>query len=248
MQFNTFKKLNMNNSLQTLVNTIEHNYTPNFPNLTALISKLDLKRKDFLEYNQFDHPRQDSYGRNKIYTGKNFTIFLMTWNPGDYTAIHSHGHCDWGAVLFFDEVSHRLYKVDGNEIHLANKGMIPAGTIVGVKGDLVHSMGNNSDLPAITMHIYGSNGSLSNANNDSRVYELEKKTISVTNGEAYFNLDPARAKERIQGIISDNDTISDYFSILLPFYRKIGDHAMIEFLEMVMENPECYQDQFSEVQ
>ncbi|MEI6898776.1 MAG: cysteine dioxygenase family protein [Bacteroidota bacterium] len=236
----------MNQSLQTLIDTIEHNYTPNFPNLTELITQIGLKREDFLEYNQFGHDVWDSYGRNKIYTGKNFTIFLMTWNPGDYTAIHSHGQCDWGAVLFFDEVSHRLYQVDGNEIHLVNKGTIPAGTIVAVNGGLVHSMGNNSNKPAITMHIYGSNISLSNANDDSRVYELEKKTISVTNGEAYFNLDPAKAKERVHGIISDSETISDYFTILLPFYKRIGDHDMTDFLEMVMENPECYQDQFSD--
>jgi hypothetical protein len=218
-------------SLRYLIDKIENCPSPDFEMLSGAITEAGLTTEDFAVYNQFNHDTGASYGRNRLYAGRNFSIFLMSWNQHDYTAIHSHGQCDWGAVYFFNDAVHRLYKVNGNEIHLAGISTIPAGTIAPVNGNLVHSMGNDAPGPILTLHIYGSNGMLSNANEDSRVYQLEKDTISVTNGEAYLNLDPAAAKEQSFGIVSDIETISDYFAMLLPFYTRIGDHGMVNKLE-----------------
>jgi hypothetical protein len=226
--------------LQSLVSNIEEQNSIDNTSLLTIIEQAKLKEADFLKYNQFNHAITESYGRNKVYEGENFSIYIMSWLPGDFTAIHSHGSCDWGAVYFFGDTSHRLYEASGNKIELIDKGIVPKGTIAPVTGRLVHSMGNKNESPVLTLHIYGSNNGLSNANDDSSVYELEKKRVSITSGEAYLNLEPGRIKQSVHGISTNAETISDYFNILLPYYRKNRQRKTVEFLEKVLQNPQIY--------
>lgn len=200
--------------------------------------------EDFFGFNNFNHQPSLSYGRNKIYEGKNFSIFLMSWLKDDFTAIHSHGTSDWGAVYFFGDIEHKLYQVNGNFLKLAERSQIPAGTIVPVSGELVHAMGNLSNVPVMTLHIYGTNKSVVAANENSSVFELEKQQVRVTNGAAYINIGEDWCYETLPGVETDSETLSDCLQTILPFYRRINDIAMVQNIEAMLKSASiCFEKQ-----
>jgi cysteine dioxygenase len=227
-------------SLQRLIEGIEKNNITEGQNLVELMKTIDLKSGDFDAYTYFDHSITESYGRTKIYEADNYVIFLMSWAQGDFTAIHSHGYTDWGAVYFCEDVSHRLYEIENNNIELIDNSLIPASTIVAVTGSLVHAMGNLNEKPVKSLHIYGSNQQMSNANDFSRVYELEKNQIRITDGAAYININEDKCKETIGGLVASKATVLDYFSIILPYYKKNNIKEMVDYIESVIKNPNLF--------
>lgn len=223
-----------------LVNEIKNCKLIDNNKLIEILKNSNLKAEDFLKYSDFNHHPSLSYGRNKIYEGTNFTMFLMSWGKSDYTAIHSHGLSDWGAVYFFNGIDHRLYNISDNKIILADKSQIPAGAVVPVQGNLIHAMGNIGSQPLMTLHIYGSNNSISLANDNSKVYELEKKQIRVTNGAAYINIENELCKQNLPGIETNPETLTDYLQTILHFYKRINSETMIKNIETILANPAVY--------
>jgi cysteine dioxygenase len=228
------------NSLKRIIAGIENDKHIDCERLLEIIRQNIPENADFLPFNKFDHPVNESYGRNNIYEGRNFSVYLMSWTPGDFTAIHSHGKSDWGAVYFFNDINHRLYSAAGKKIELAQKGVVTAGSIVPVSGELVHAMGNLGKSPILTLHIYGMNQQKSNANDNSFVYELEKKQIRTTDGSAFINIREELCKKTDKGIISNAETITDYFEIISSFYRKNKLTQMVNYIQKVLLSPELY--------
>ncbi len=195
---------------------------------------------DLDEFSEFNHDQLVSYGRRVLYVGKNFSIYLMSWAPGDFTAIHSHGRCDWGVVLFLGDINHRLYTVDGNVVRLKSADVIPGSTVVGVKGELVHAMGNLRSGGVMSLHIYGSNNRLSNANDFSKVYELENKVVKITNGAAFINISAPFVKNSEPGPGCDRATLIDYLQIVRPIYARMKMSSMVETIDGYLDNPSAY--------
>jgi hypothetical protein len=227
-------------SIQSVIAEIQKYNNLDNNRLVEIIEKAKVTVDDVKPFGNINHSTSESYGRTKIFEGKNFVMYLMTWNSGDFTAIHNHGLSDWGAVCFFSDTNHRSYKADGNKIELTGIGIIPKGTIATVTGSLVHAMGNLTENPIFTLHIYGSNNSIGNANDNSFVYELEKKQIRTTTGSAYINIDSKFCKKVETGIITNEETITDYFTIIQNYYKRNNISDMTEYLEAVLKNPELY--------
>jgi hypothetical protein len=164
----------------------------------------------------------------------------MSWVPGDFTAIHSHGSSEWGAVYFLGEVNHRLYRADKNKIELVQKGIVPEGFIAPVVGSLVHAMGNLATKPVMSLHIYGLNRPKSNANDDSLVYELEKKQIRTTDGSAFLNISEELCKKTEKGIITNTETVTDYFEIIRSFYQRNKLDNITSYIDKILRNPDLY--------
>jgi cysteine dioxygenase len=208
--------------------------------LMEVLKEAKFKSEDFSNFQNFNHDFAYSYGRAVVYESRNFIVYAMSWAPGDFTAIHSHGYSDWGSVVFFSDVNHRLYHADGHNILLAEKSIIPKGSIVPVKGDFVHAMGNLTDKPFLTLHIYGSNKTVSNANDYSLVYELEKKRIRTSNGAAYINISEEYCKKTDHGLLTSVDTLVDYMQIILPYYKKNKLISAVQKIEGYITDPESY--------
>jgi len=208
--------------------------------LVSMLRGMNLKAEVLQDYQNFDHNQALSYGRTIIYQGNSFTIYIMSWSPGDFTAIHSHGVSDWGSVVFFSDTNHRLYDAHGLTIQLVKKGIIPAGTVAPVTGNLVHAMGNQTDKPFITLHIYGSNQQISNANDSSLVYEIEKKQIRTTTGAAYINITDDLCKNTERGLLTNVETLVDYLQIVLPYYKKNHLESAIKKVEGYINDPQSY--------
>ncbi|MEI7831035.1 MAG: cysteine dioxygenase family protein [Prolixibacteraceae bacterium] len=225
--------------LQTLISEIEQSDILINDDLTRILPTLQLKAEDFWHLADFSHAPQYSYGRSKIYTGRNFEIFLMSWAQNDYTAIHNHGRSDWGAVCFLSEVHHRLYQYDGQSIVLADKSIIPTGAVVPVQGNLVHAMGNLTEQPSLSLHIYGSNFSIEEPDQTTRIFELEKKRIRFTSGEAFLDGIECFGKPSID-VTTNEETLLDYLGIISPFYEKGGNAGISAYIKSVIQDPSVY--------
>lgn len=227
-------------SLGKLVERIEEKQKMDSDTLILYLSDIQFDRKELEPYQDFEHDPSLSYARSKLYEGRNFVIYLMSWTDGDFTAIHSHGVTEWGAVCFLSDIRHRLYEAEERQIRLIEKSVVPKGTIVPVNGDLVHAMGNETGAPSMSLHIYGSNKELQNSNDGSRVYEIEKKLIRTTHGEAFLDLKEANCLHTLSGLTTDQETLTDYLQIILPYYRRNLQTMAVQYLESLLKDPELY--------
>ncbi len=226
--------------LTKIINSIEKEESITNDHLIKMIKDSGITAQDLDAFYDFGHDPSESYGRKILYTGRNFTIYLMSWAPGDFTAIHSHGLSDWGAVLLLGTTFHRLYEVSNTQITLKSADIIPEGTVVGIKGDLVHAMGNLASKGVMTLHIYGSKDNLSNANDFSKVYDLERKLIKTTNGAAFINIAENLVKKTDQGLTCDKATLLDYLQIVRPVYLRMNNAGMVKVIDTYLQDPSLY--------
>jgi hypothetical protein len=227
-------------AVKYIVDIIESNSHINNQYLVEKFKEAGIIAEDFRAYQDHRHDAAHSYGRKVIYEGRNFIMYIMSWAPGDFTAIHSHGYSEWGSVVFLTDMNHRLYHAEGKTVKLVGKSVVPLGTVVPVIGGLVHAMGNLTNTPSMTLHVYGSGKPTSNANDNSLVYEIDKKQIRTTNGAAYINIGEEFCKKTEPGLLTDTETLLDYLQIVLPFYKKINHISMVQKIEGYLSNPQTY--------
>ncbi len=211
---------NLQKSIQTVIDKLQGNLSINNSVLAEIIHSSNVTESDLKEFSEFNHNQNDSYGRRQIYKTENFGIYVMSWCKGDFTAIHSHGHSEWGAVYFLGDADHRTYFANGKELKLMSSEIIKTGSIAAVCGDLVHAMGNLSDNPFLTLHIYGSNSYKGTITEDSKVYELNKNRIRTTLGPAFLNIADDLCKADENGIITDDKTLEDFENFTKLFFDR----------------------------
>lgn len=191
--------------------------------LTSIIEQVEIDFEALAPLGAFDHDPTLSYGRRCLWQSAHMGIYLMAWNPGDFTALHGHGHAEWGAVVFGGDAAHRSYRVEGNAVKRISSQSISKGSVLGVcRGDYYHAMGNSGTTPFLTLHIYGAYRHQGPSTDDARVFELEKDCISLTEGSAYVNMADAHRKSMTKGIKTDPETYADYLDCIRPFYARLG--------------------------
>jgi predicted metal-dependent enzyme (double-stranded beta helix superfamily) len=118
-------------------------------------------------------PRADSYARRLLHADSDgrYTVVVMTWGPGQCTAVHDHGGlwCVEGVVS--GEMTVTQYDVRGHDDGTAT--VVPGPSMsagIGSAGRLIpptdyHVLGNAlAEASSVTLHVYG--GSL----DDCRVF------------------------------------------------------------------------------
>jgi 3-mercaptopropionate dioxygenase len=106
----------------------------------------------------------DSYARRLLHRDEElgFTALVMTWGPGQHTALHDHAGiwCVEGVVEGCMNVARfELVEEEAGLCHFEPRGMVQAG--VGSAGALIppydfHVLGNAlDDRPSLTLHVYG---------------------------------------------------------------------------------------------
>jgi predicted metal-dependent enzyme (double-stranded beta helix superfamily) len=114
---------------------------------------------------RFHRLRPDCYCRRLLHRDPDlgFTAVVMTWGPGQHTALHDHAGiwCVEGVIEGDMEVTRYDLAEEREEglCRFAEKGYVRAG--VGSAGALIppfeyHVLGNaHPDRPALTLHVYG---------------------------------------------------------------------------------------------
>ena len=207
MQTTEIKKLS--ESLAALIRKLGSNPSMNNLTMPELLAESRLTRGDIEPFSYYEHPQTESYGRLMIYQSERIKVFVLTWNTGDFTAIHDHEPAEWGSVLFFGDLTHRLYTIENDQVILRQADIFHSGNRVGVTGSLVHAMGNLSAVPALTLHIYGTNSQFGTGLN-ARVFDLEMGRAVMTDGAAFLSRNHADSIILPDRIWADGATLSDY--------------------------------------
>ncbi len=199
---------------------IEREPSMNAGKVAAFVKEAAISEDDLRSYTDFAHPPEDGYGRQMVYQGKHFEIMVMSWLPGDYSAVHDHGHTSWGAVQVFGHVMHQTFAVKKGVFTLSKKEILPYGSVVKVNNPLIHQMGNITSGPYLTLHIYGNDAYEGEVTADARIFELETGLIKHTNGGAFFNLPDHQVYDVEEMPEIDPETLIHQAAILLQYYQR----------------------------
>ncbi|MCB9742577.1 MAG: methyltransferase domain-containing protein [Alphaproteobacteria bacterium] len=174
--------------------------------LKRLVEEAGVQQDDLLPWADFEHPAADSYGRQMVLEGEDFEIMVMSWAPGDCSAIHDHGHTRWGAVQVFGPAEHATFLAQDGAVRTLDRRRVVPGTVLAVGHQLVHQMGNPSEERFLTLHVYGCEGHPGSITGDARLFALTEGCIQRTTGGAFFGLPEAQVDRREEGLCPDYPT------------------------------------------
>lgn len=123
-----------------------------------------LKREGIALPDDFLRPRPDTYARRLLHRDPagRYTAVVMTWGPGQGTALHDHAGMWCVECVVEGEMEVQQYDLveqNGNHYRFAAQECIEA--VKGSAGCLIppfeyHTLANRrADRPSITLHIYG---------------------------------------------------------------------------------------------
>jgi predicted metal-dependent enzyme (double-stranded beta helix superfamily) len=204
-------------TIKNFINDLESNTEKMTSNLLKnLLQKNTVELSDIELWKDFDHPLLDGYGRKLVYAGKNFEIMVMSWLPGDYSAIHDHGETDWGLVQYFGEAEHNIYSLKDHKVKRIFNETTSFKQINLVDNSMIHQMGNPTNKPFLSLHIYGCHNELEPVTQNARIFDLLDNKIQYTNGGVFFLL-PKELIVKEENVIqtSDRSTLRQHHFHLL---------------------------------
>ena len=194
-------------SIQRLVSRIEQSGDLTPGRARQLLQEWAPPEEVLAAWTDFDHPVTNSYGRRMVHDGGEFELMVMSWVPGDMSAIHDHGHTQWGAVRLYGAAEHAIFRLRDGELTTTERGRFQPGDVLAVGHDLIHQMGNVGAEPFVTLHLYGCTGKAGAITADAHVYELFDGTVQVTDGGVFFALPNAAVTARTTGPRADLGTV-----------------------------------------
>ncbi len=172
--------------------------------MVRLLRQAEVQAEDLAPWADFDHPVQDSYGRKLVYKEENFEIMVMSWRPGDFSAIHDHGFTQWGAVQVFGPAEHATFREEDDVLYTLARWQMKPGELVGVSHKLVHQMGNPTrDAFFLSLHVYGTHEPVSHVTAMARLFDLETAQIHRVNGGVFFALPASEYVQSVPGPTGD---------------------------------------------
>ncbi len=159
-----------------------------------IVRSAGLQAADLHPWAQAGHDPRDSYGRGVVYNRNGLELMVATWEPSDVSAIHNHGHLQWGAVQVFGRVEHAVFEFDGDQLATTTREFLDSGTILSVNNALYHQMGSAQSKPFLTLHVYGADVEADSVTHDAEIIDLFHQGVFLSNGGVFYHLD--RVNER----------------------------------------------------
>lgn len=184
-------------SIQYIIDGLKVEKNRNPISLMRLLEKAQVQEADLAPWTDLDHPVEDSYGRQLIFADAGFEIMLMSWRPGDFSAIHDHGHAQWGAVQIFGPAEHATFRIADSVLETTARWRVVPGSILPVHHDLIHQMGNPSTTSFLSLHVYGLETGHESVTGDARIFDPVAGVIHRVDGGVFFAL-PAHQIERTE--------------------------------------------------
>lgn len=194
---------NLPDSLQHLIFLLSQTKNLTSRQVHQSLQQAQIQQQDLMSWATFDHPVTHSYGRKLVYDGSYFEIMVMSWRPGDISAIHDHGATQWGAVQSFGNASHWAYQLNDNLLQTQEFRQFSPGQIVRVSHELIHQMGNSSKDAFLSLHVYGMNQESSSITGNARVFDLFEQSIQYTDGGVFFCLPDEDISRKTFGLNAD---------------------------------------------
>ncbi|MCG8364781.1 MAG: cysteine dioxygenase family protein [Pseudanabaenales cyanobacterium] len=197
---------NLPDSLQHLILTLKSQPQLTPAGVRQCVMDAQIPPEDLLPWADFNHPPTDSYGRKQIYRDEGLEVMVMSWAPGDYSAIHDHGATQWGAVQFLGHVDHYSYTLNDGILQTQARVHFKPGDVAAVDHDLIHQMGNPGPGPCLSLHVYGCNTPQANITGNARIFDLFEGCIQKTDGGVFFSLPDHLINQRQMGLKGDEET------------------------------------------
>ncbi|NRA52117.1 MAG: methyltransferase domain-containing protein [Phaeodactylibacter sp.] len=213
-------------SLQYIANILNTDRSLKPGALCEIIQKAKVQSEEIMPWADFDHSVSDSYGRKLIYQGEHFEIMAMSWKPGDFSGIHDHGYTEWGAIKVFGPAEHATFRIEDRKISTLSRVQFKTGTIVGVSHTLVHQVGNPTEHPFMTLHVYVRPENIENVTGNARVYDLENRLIQRVDGGVFFALPDKEVKWTEPGPEPDFPTLVRYQTELTRRLKQMADSGI----------------------
>ncbi len=188
--------LSLSPALERLVSSLERRAPASPEEAAARIADPALGPADLAPWADFLHPATDSYGRRPVRIGERFELMVMSWAPGDYSAIHDHGATQWGAVRYFGPADHAVFCLAGGRLSLAHRSRTPVGSVASVDASLVHLMGNPTETPFLSLHLYGCDAPTHSITGGARIFDCFERRIQRTDGGVFFVLPEEQIERR----------------------------------------------------
>lgn len=208
-------------SLAKLIETLR-----NQPNLSPDLARqcllaAGIQAEDLMPWATFDHPATDSYGRRLVYETDTFEIMVMSWVPGDWSAIHDHGCAQWGAVQCFGAAEHYAYRLKDRQLQAQPAEHYTPGSVQAIDRHLIHQMGNPGPHQFLSLHLYGCDRPCHPITGNARIFDLLEGCVHYTQGGAFFCLPEEQITRRQSGICGDYQTIERHHQQMRDRIRRI---------------------------
>jgi predicted metal-dependent enzyme (double-stranded beta helix superfamily) len=221
--------------LKRLKDMIDGDNSMSVTKVAEYVQEAAIEEADLMPYADYDHPVSDGYGRQMVVESAHYEIMVMSWAPGNFSAVHDHGYTNWGAVQVFGHVQHHTFAVKHDVFTITRKEILANKTIIKVNHPLIHQMGNVTSSPYLTLHVYGNNDHTGNITADARIFELELGLIKHTSGGAFFNLPDEKVYDIGQMPEIDQQTFVHQASILLQYYQRYDDEKRDSLCQALLE-------------
>ena len=193
------------------------------PELAAsLLAEVGVRPSELAPWTDFEHPSADSYGRKLVRRGSNYELMVMSWAPGDYSAIHDHGVTEWGAVLYFGEAEHIVFDEQRGLLSIADRMTTQDGMVYPVDHSLIHLMGNPRNTPFLSLHLYGRSEAAASITGGARVFDLWERRIQRTDGGVFYCLPETEIERREACPEADDDALLLHHRLMLSRIEKMG--------------------------
>ncbi len=226
--------------LNQLIQAIESDEKMNPGTLAKVLKEINLSTEDLHGWKDYNHPKTDGYGRKMVYEGKNFEVMVMSWNPGDISSIHNHGYTEWGVVQVFGKATHLLYSFHNDELKFAKREILTSSELALVNNGLIHQMGNLSEAPYLSLHIYGTENTRENITADARIFEPENGLIKYTTGGAFFNLSDKEISATEPLKMVEKNTWFEFLGTYIPYLSRYDDSYAAKKIKDIAERTEVY--------
>jgi len=193
-------------SIQMLISLLSQSKTFSPLSVKRCIERANVSANDLIPWADFSHPVSDSYGRKLVFHGGYFEIMVMSWAPGDYSAIHDHGCAQWGAVQSFGRADHYVYEYKKGGLTTRYPAHYRPGMIHEVDNSLIHQMGNPGETSFFSLHVYGCVSHREMITGNARIFDLLDGCVHYGDGGAFFCLPEENIKRRRYGIRGDEET------------------------------------------
>ena len=208
--------------IRDLVRTLESGLRFDASQAAEMLSKLEIGDSDLRPWHDFNHPVTESYGRLLVAAGHNFELMVMSWAPGDYSAIHDHGAAEWGGVRYFGPADHVIFDEDRGLLSLKERMTMGVGDVYAVDESLIHLMGNPTDSPFVSLHLYGRSEAAESIPGGARIFDLYEQRIQRTDGGVFFCLPEELITGREPCPRPDDATRSLHHRLMLARLRRMS--------------------------
>jgi len=93
-------------------------------------------------------------GITALHRSTNLTVLHVAWTPG--MALNPHDHRMWAAIAMYGgQEDNAFYRRGGHGLEAAGGREVPAGEVLLLGDDVIHSVANRRREYALALHVYG---------------------------------------------------------------------------------------------